>query len=276
MLTLRTGALIASSFALVFLAGCGVELDITGGQNGAFQVKVTNVSACPLADFDDDEGGANLAFVPYLPAAVVEESEFLALACGVGGQPPPAMSTQLAGAGEFPLDAARLQVASLQQLAAAATCSGSGVTCESQDEGVACVIEGTLNAGDMRTLTCQATPPAGPGPFYTLAFSSLEADGVCKAGANQGQACDEDDDCAGVDSCGDGICSGGTNDGLGCDADGDCGGGTCVDCNDGGGLGLACLAAAGPAPAPALAPAGLAGALAALAGLAYWRLRRRA
>ena len=108
--------------------------------------------------------------------------------------------------------------------------------------------------------------------------------GVCKGGANVGQACDDDDpnSCPGS-TCGEGICDGGANDGKGCDessATTDCGAGiTCVLCQDvpdTGFLPIDCTTTyVSPETVPAMSPWGLAG----LAGLLFasgtlW-LRRR-
>jgi hypothetical protein len=109
--------------------------------------------------------------------------------------------------------------------------------------------------------------------------------GVCKGGANAGQACDTSDSspCPGS-TCGEGICVGGDNDGLGCDVATqmtDCpNGGTCKACNDvpqNGFLPVDCTTTyVSPEPVPLMSGWGLAGLAALLFGTGtLWLERRR-
>lgn len=290
---MQTGRLALTAVALgatMLAAGCGLDVDITGGgptRTGAtqqFEVKLTNTSACPLLggtamNGDDD---TDFAFVPYIPAALVEDEIELEILCGLL-EAPPAMqpSTALAEPGQVSLADLRAQTMAVgaQALATAASCSGMGATCAALGTDgvvVGCALP-DFAPGQMLTLTCQATVPPGiSGDVYTLAFSSGFGNGVCKAGTNQGQACSGDADCGGtVGACGDGICDGGTNGGYGCDESSDCGGGTCIDCDEGLAIGGDCAESSvvAVAQAPLMGPLALAGAALGLAALARRRLR---
>ncbi len=293
MRAVRFDLLAAGLMAAALVSGCGLSVDIMGGgptRTGAtqtFEIKLTNQSACPLASDSVIDDDADFAFVPFLPDAFVEENEELQLLCGLLPMQP---SVELAQAGAVDPVALQngLQTVLAQSAAAVVSCSGAGATCEPFDmfETPAGVVGCDLPPfapGAMLTLTCQATVPGGlAGDVYTLALAGLSADGVCKAGTNQGQPCFDDDDCGGGDdSCGEGICDGGTNDGLGCDeqlAETDCGaGGMCIDCDEGTGIGADCAVSsvAPVARAPLMGPLGLAGAALGLAALARRRLRAR-
>jgi hypothetical protein len=128
-------------------------------------------------------------------------------------------------------------------------------------------------------------PARGSGLVRNLlvGISDGEDAGVCKGGANGGQACDQDDsgDCPGS-TCGEGICVDGANDGLGCDqatAGADCPGGSCVLCfddSDNEFPPLDCTETRiAPRPAPTASPWGLAALAAALLAGGTWLLRRR-
>jgi hypothetical protein len=137
--------------------------------------------------------------------------------------------------------------------------------------------------------TGQVTLPArGAGAVRNLVFAigpDEDDAGVCKGGANAGQACDRSssEDCP-TSSCGEGICVGGDFPGRGCDVSTqatDCpNGGMCKQCDDVPDvafLPLDCTTTfISPETAPAMSPWGLV-ALAAilLAGGTLW-LRRRA
>lgn len=121
-----------------------------------------------------------------------------------------------------------------------------------------------LAPGEMATgqVTLRAQ---GAGNLRNLVFIANNSDGVCKGGANAGQAC-ESGGCPGS-SCGEGICKGGSNDGKGCDvpnAATDCPGvsATCVACDTTTGaafLSFDCTSTyVSPEPAPTMSPWGLA------------------
>ncbi|MDX2169377.1 MAG: hypothetical protein SF182_20065 [Deltaproteobacteria bacterium] len=284
MRALRFTSLVAASLGVALLAGCGIDVDIetspkvVAGAVSSYDITLTNNSACPLTSLTTDP--IDFAFLPFVPAATVEESQILSLVCGLSPVPPPAQSTALAGIGEIPWDQARAELAHAAAAAAATQCSGMGVTCEPASEGTIegaiCDTGAPIAPGGSLSLTCQATAPFNNGPFYSIALSLLIADGVCKAGtAEAGQACNDDGDCGMTGVCGDGICDGGMNDGNGCDSAGDCTGGTCVDCGDNAGIGFACAQQVGTAAAaPSLTPWGLGIALIGIGAVAYRRFRR--
>jgi hypothetical protein len=283
---------------MLLLAGCGLDVTITGGSApvcaGAtqhLQVKLANVSACPLAPGNI---GPFLAVIPNVPAAEIENEPEFELLCGIG--PPPARlpSNDLARPADVPLDELRTKVLALAQGGDAGTggaagtavadqvsCSAPGVFCTSEGDGAFCDLP-PFAVGQMLTLDCAAKVPAStPGKVYNLAFTLLEANGVCKAGDGQGTPCIGADDCGMAGVCGDGICKGGGNNSFGCDtatATADCpDGGTCVLCDTNLGLGAACeagLVTACAAPVPAAGPGGLVFLLLGLAGVAFIRLRR--
>ncbi len=278
--------------ALLTTAGCGVDIMVTApsvapaGQTQSIQLKVTNISACPLVNIEGGLG-ADLLLAPYVPASAVEESPLL-LFCELGNAPPAyTASASLSGAEQAATAAAaREQV--MQIIAAAGatatTCSGSGVVCgtdaEEAGSSVGCVLP-PLAPGAMASLDCQATVPVtSTGKVYTLAFVNLIAAGVCKAGVGQGAACADDAACGVTGVCGDGICQGGMNAGNGCDDSSECGlQGTCVLCDQNTGFGFGCaeaeVVALPPAPAPAAAPWALGVGLAALLTVAAGQLYRR-
>lgn len=268
------------------LAGCGLDIAIQGaatvthGQTAQYAVTLTNTSACPLYSLSDDDDG-DVAFLPLVPAALVEDSELLALFCGQSSIPPPAMSTALAQPQEVPLPELRAQLSAVGATAVQnAACSGAGLTCQTVVEdpitGVVCSLDAPLAPGAMLSLSCQGTVPAAGMRFYTLAFSDEIVAGVCtNATPAGGEACGDDEDCGMGGACATGICVGGTNAGFGCNDAGACPDGTCTDCSDNVALGLACLPqAVATAPAPSLAPWGVAIALLGLGAIAYRRLRR--
>lgn len=278
-------SLIAATLAIAVVAGCGIDIDIeaspkvVAGAVSNYDITLTNNSACPLRSLSDEP--VDFIFLPFVPASVVQQSEILALGCGLIPFPPPAQSTSLAGVGEIPWQQARAEIARAAAAAAATTCSGMGVTCFPDQQGsidaTVCDTGGPIAPGGMRDLTCEATAPFRTGPFYAIAFSALFADGVCEAGtAEAGQACGEDAECGMGGNCAFGICDGGMNDGNGCSDAGDCPGGTCIDCADNAGLGFACAEQVGTAsPAPSLTPWGLGAALLGLGAVALRRFRRR-
>jgi MYXO-CTERM domain-containing protein len=284
MRALRFRSLLAASVGIALVAGCGIDIDIeadpkiVSGALTNYDITMTNASACPLISLTSDP--VDFIFLPFVPASVVEESEILALACGLTPFPPPAQSTSLAGIGEIPWDQARAELAHAAAAAAATDCSGMGVTCmpasEGSLDGTICDTGGPIPPGGMRNLTCQATAPFSNGPFYAIAFSALIASGVCEAGTGEaGQACNDGSDCGMGGACSPGICDGGMNDGNGCTDAGDCSGGTCILCGDNAGIGFACAQQVGTAsPAPSLTPWGIGAALLGLGAVAFRRFRR--
>lgn len=281
---MRLAATVFVGMALA-TAGCGVDLTITApanvlpNQEQMFQIKAENVSACPLVSGD----AFDLLVLPFVPRGDLD-GEF-ELICQLDGAPPAfSVSESLADPAEAALADARAMVMQFAAsgVAAMATCSGMGATCQQEEEGgfsfTVCDLP-DIAPGAMTTLDCTATVPAdASGQLLTLAFTSLAADGVCKAGMNQGDACELDADCSGMaDSCGSGICDGGMNDTFGCDGDGDCMGGTCIACDNEFGLGIACAESAAPviAKAPTAGPWSLAAGIAALTALGWRRLRRQ-
>ena len=279
----RVGRLmVGAAFVVTALAGCGIDVELTSsgggrvGQLATFRATVTNVSACPMRMSDP-----NSAFIlaTFIPRVVLEDTP-IAPFCGIGQQAPPALSTSLTSQDASTLADAHAEVMALASQSAPTTCSAPGVYCENV-ANYAAVCELQLDPGASKTVTCTAPRPDSPGPLYSLVFAGADVEGVCKAGMNQGQACDTGSGapCGSAANCGDGICTGGTNASNGCDVDSECPGGSCTRCIENNnaltGLGFACLAATNAAPAPALSPIGGAGALAGLAALAFWRLRRR-
>lgn len=267
---------LAVAVGMSWLAGCGLDVQMSSsggvlpGQPATFTIELTNNSACPVSGLL--QPGDNVSFAAFLTET--EAQEFASL-CGLGTAPPPALSHDLATADEVPLDALRTAALAIAASSVPATCSGADLTCSPTAGGAACSLAAVLAPGASRTLTCQATRPADSGRLYSVASSTLDATGVCKAGVNQGLACAEDSDCGGtMDACASGVCAGGGNAGNGCDVDGECPDSSCTSCVAGLGMGAACLAAVGPAPAPALAPFGLGAGLIGLAALAYRRLRQ--
>lgn len=265
----------------LLLAGCGLDVAIMGptqvteGETAMFQIKLTNVSACPVSG----EDGLDLfGFVPFVQRSVIDGDPILEEICLPTGNR--AVSASLADEGTFPISAARSLFLSAAAGAAAANCSGPGFMCEPvpplpgvPSGGVICTVSGNLAPGEMRTVTCEAEA-VGSGQTFNLAGSSLEAFGVCKAGVGQGQPCDGDGDC-GAD-CGTGICVMGGNAGNGCDDTSECPMGTCTDCSDSDGLGADCTETriVGLARAPVVSPIGLIAIAAALCAVAAITLRR--
>jgi hypothetical protein len=269
--------------AALFVAGCGLDVTIMGGEEATagqtvtFQVKLTNVSVCPVAD---DGSNPGFAFLPFLPQSFIDESPELQELCQF--QANTAMSANLAEAGTLPKSAVSAMLFSAAAGAAPAICSGPGVTCESIPPeamlpagGVICSIMGNFAPGEMRTITCEAQA-SGSGTQFNIAASGLSATGVCKAGTGQGQPCDGDADCGAGGVCGDGICEGGGNNGFGCDNAGECPMGACNDCADMDGLGIDCseTRVVGVAGAPTVSPIGLVGVAVTLCAIAALRLRR--
>jgi hypothetical protein len=267
---------------LVLLAGCGIDIDLSGpksvtpGETATFQVKATNVSACPLFD-PGLPMGIDFAFAAFVPGSTIEENELFAEICGLTGPSRFAGSSSLAEVGAAEVGVARDLFEAVAAQAADASCSGPGATCSASANEVVCDTGGAMGVGEMRTLSCDATVPPGLGPFYSIAVSTQFAVGVCKAAsASAGAACIDASQCGGAGLCGSGICVEGTNAGNGCDLAGDCTGGTCTSCSGDFALGVACFASARAiAPAPALAPWAIAVALAGLGGVAFLRLRAR-
>jgi len=284
----RIGWLAGGAAAIALMTGCGLDIEIMGsttvtaGQTATYTVKLTNTSVCPLANTDTE--GEDLAVIPLIPAAVIEDEDLLAFFCNLTSLPPPARSNSLASTRDISVDEARATLSAALAAAQAedAQCSGTGISCmTTTDEGfdgVICDLGDPFAPGEMRTLSCSATVPSGGGPFYTLAIGGVTATGVCtNATAEGGDPCTTDGDCGMGGACGTGICVGGSNAGFGCDADGECPDeGVCTDCLEGQGLGLACLEQAQPVTAaPSLAPWGLAAAVLGLAAVGLRRLRRR-
>jgi hypothetical protein len=267
--------------AALGIGGCGMDVMIMGpetakqGETVMFQIKVTNVSACPL----DAGPFPDFAFVPLLPQEIVEDINQIFPICDLNNNI--ALSASLAEAGTVPRAAIQAQLESAAAGGPTATCSGPGLTCQPDGGLVICDIDGDFMPGEMRMYSCQAQA-LDPGRLFSLAGSFLEAEGVCKFPAmNAGAPCDEDADCGGApDSCGSGICVDGMNDGNGCDVAMDCPLGTCTDCEENEGAGGDCtetLVREMAAPAPVVSPVGLlviSGALCAVAALKLRRSRR--
>jgi hypothetical protein len=273
-------------------AGCGVDIDIIGGETATcdgrvtFQIKVTNVSACPLFSLANANAPFDFAFLPLVPAEQVEQDMLFDEVCGSDAS---ALGSSLAEAGSFiPMDMALAALASVSTAAVSATCTGPGVSCFALPEGpfpapgVACQL-GSLAPDEMVMLSCEAQAGPGVGSFFNPAIAGLVASGVCKAGPGQGNPCIEDSDCGTGGECGEGICDGGGNDGNGCDTTAmpsECEGGACIDCSSNGGFGIDCsqtvVAPCAAAPAPAASPWALAvmvGVVFATGGLTLRRLR---
>jgi hypothetical protein len=244
-----SGLLLAAIAALG--AGCGVDVDITGGETAAcdgrvtYQVKLTNVSACPLVSLADAENAFDFAFLPLVPAEQLEENMLLDEVCGSIGA---AHDSNLAAGWFIPMDLAHAVLASTPSAAVSATCTGTGVSCFDLPDtlfstpGVACQI-GSLAPDEMIALSCEAQAGSDVGSFFNPAIAALIASGVCKAGPGQGSACIGSSDCGDGGTCGGGICEGGNNDGNGCDTTAmpsECPGGACVDCSSNGGFGVDC------------------------------------
>jgi hypothetical protein len=261
-------------------AGCGLDIKLTGGgtvgPGGSltYQVKLTNVSACPLRVLSDPSG-PDFAFVPFVPASTVNDVEILRELCGL--EAPVALTPGLAAAGTVTSQAAQEFLHAVASAATQTECSGTGIVCETNDEVAFCQT-GALAPGAMRTLNCTAQSGTTTGRFYSFALGAQVASGVCAAGPGAGTACTSDNDCAmGSGTCAPGICVGGMNAGNGCDPQGDdCPSGSCTACADNMGLGVACAAVdITTAPAPAVSPLGLAVAVVMLCAIAAVMLRRR-
>lgn len=271
-------------------AGCGVDVDITGGETAScdgrvtYQIKLTNVSACPLVSLASAESPFDFAFLPLVPAESLEENTLLGEVCGSLGN---ASDSNLAVGALIPMDMAGALLASAPSAAESATCTGPGVTCfdlpgmSFPAPGVACQV-GSLAPNQMITLSCEAQAGPGVGSFVNPAIAGLVANGVCKAGPGQGNPCTEDSDCGTGGDCGDGICEGGGNDGNGCDTTAlpsECPAGACIDCSDNAGFGIDCsqteVTPCAVAAAPAASPWGLAVMVAVVLATGGLTLRRR-
>jgi len=261
------------ALATLALGGCGLDVTLMGpeeipsGQTANFQVKLTNISPCPVAG--QTEG---VIFLPFIPQSVLPDD--MQELCGLLDIT--ALSSSLAADGTFPVSAAREKLESAAGFAAAVSCSGPGVSCSSfEGLGVVCDV-GDLAPDEMLTLTCTAQA-GGPGLHFNIAASNLEAFGVCKAGPGQGDPCTFDADCGAGGECAPGICEGGTNGGNGCDDAGDCPKGMCTNCAENDGVGADCtetVVIGTAAPAPAVSTVGLVVLVAGLCGIAAFRLRR--
>jgi hypothetical protein len=259
--------------AALGLGGCGIDVSIMGGEEAnsgqpvMYQIKLTNFSACPLST----SGSVDFVFMPLIPQSSPDVPEMCQMINGTE------LSPNLLEPGSMQREAAQAILVSVAQAGVSAECSAMGATCSSAGGQVSCDLSGVFMPGEMRTISCEAL--AGPpGAYFNIAASSLDADGVCKAGMNAGAPCSEDDDCGGVvGSCGSGICEDGTNDGNGCSTSMECPMGTCTPCFLSEGAGGDCsetLVLAATRPAPVLSPLGLLAIGGALCGVAALRLRR--
>lgn len=272
-------------------AGCGVDVEIMGGETATcdgrvtYQIKLTNLSACPLISIADAESPFDFVFLPLVPEEEIDENGILGQVCG---SIPAAHGPLLVEGGSIPMDMARGVLASTPSAAVSATCTGTGVSCFDLPgdlffaPGVACLL-GSLAPDEMITLSCEAQAGSDVGTFFNPVIAGFIASGVCKEGPGQGDACDTNEDCGDGGVCGNGICDGGDNDGNGCDTTAtpsECpGGGACVDCSDNEGFGIDCsetVVEPCAAAAPAASPWGLASmvtVLFATGGLTLRRLR---
>jgi hypothetical protein len=277
------------------ITGCTVDIDLTTspdtvpfGGEVTFDVKVTNVSACPVGDIS----AIILPFVEPNSGTAEDDSLLDALCSGTlpGGDFPSGVECSVQGdmvvcgpsGPEDPVEGpeetlfesgtganmfrcvrrgdsltCRLPVAAAEILAEQAA---SPLSCSAVGPMAFCSAN-ELDVGEMQSDSFVLAANT-PGHVRNLAFVIANDDaGVCKTGS-PGVPCSVDADCSGMgNSCGGGICSGssgGAKDGFGCSIGnaGDCPGGTCTACGppSGGDLsaGIACTETSVGVEAPAM------------------------
>jgi hypothetical protein len=228
----------------VLLSGCALDIQFTSspdtvmvGQQVTYDIKVTNVTACPL-------GPTSFTVIPLLSSeeeALIDEelAERIELTVAdvcemrLPEEPPEAVMALAADPHRLETLRADLQA----QLAAPGRALGGGatsvtITCEpmTRPDGIdffECSV-GPLAPGEMATTQIMLTATAA-GVFRNIAFNAVRGARFCDDGANAGMHCVADAECPEAKCLG-GRCEGGDNDGYGCAMPDDCPKGECIDC----------------------------------------------
>ncbi len=111
--------------------------------------------------------------------------------------------------------------------AVGATCMAAPTPVPSGPATVFCEAAGVA-PGDAATASIML-PATSVGTLFSLVVGLSNPAGICRGGADTGNACEVDDDCD-LDDCADGFCVGGNDAGDGCDEDNDCDALDCLIC----------------------------------------------